>query len=206
MLNFSKVIRNLCMALACFGYVVSCTKVPTYFESSKSEIVDQITFNKVEKVVNYIDSQDEPFNLVIDSFGGSVLLGHRISTALEKASARGAKSTCTVLNQAYSMGFMILQYCDKRVASYGSTLMQHMPHSGQGFEKMTFETQEQMNSYFFALSLKLRPVLLRLRLSILEYVERYKFSKWYQEPELMCGDLIIDAYIDVKGKEIACQK
>lgn len=209
MLNMSKIIKNLLIGLACFGYVVSCTKVPTYFEKgSSSDTLQEISYKATESIVEYINDQEGEFDFFIDSFGGSVLLGDRIAVALQKAQARGAKSTCYVVNQAYSMGFTILQSCTNRVLTYGATMMQHMPHTGNGFENMDFSamTQEQIKSYQFAMALSLRHALKRMDIGIEEYFRRYLFSKWYIQPTKMCEDNIIDSYITVDGLKEQCHK
>lgn len=169
-------------------------------------ILTSFGFYDIIPVIAYIDKQDKPFDLVISTYGGSVLNGNQIARALEKASARGALSTCIVKDYALSMGFTVLQYCDVRVLSYGAIIMQHLPHNGDGFENLKFETKESRIQYMFILILNAEDEAKRLGLTPVQFVKRYMYSKWYKHPRFMCADNIIDYYYNVKGDLLPCNR
>lgn len=67
--------------------------------------------------------------LFISSNGGSVLAGMNFIQTIKSLQHQGKEITC-IADVALSMGFVILQYCDKRLVTYSSILMQHQMSLG----------------------------------------------------------------------------
>ena len=72
--------------------------------------------------------------LYLETPGGSVMQGLKIISEIEKY-----KISC-IANTAYSMGFVILQYCDKRYITKHATIMQHQMSYGVSGEKAKIES------------------------------------------------------------------
>ena len=142
--------------------------------------------------------------LKIDSFGGSVVFGHDIIEEIKYLQANGTIVTC-IADQAMSMGFTILQYCDLRYAYPDALIMQHMPHNGNGFENMVFRTEESKVQYAFFVRLHGEDEARRLGIPYSIYIRRYMYSKWYKGKEA-CRDRVIDGIIDYNGNIKRCSK
>ena len=92
----------------------------------------------------------EDINIIIDSWGGRIDYGFVILTQIEKMQKKGRKVNIIVMNYCASMCFTILQQADRRYMSIGATLMQHMPHIGDGKE----HTEQPFGLYLELLILK----------------------------------------------------
>jgi ATP-dependent protease ClpP protease subunit len=68
--------------------------------------------------------------VLINSPGGSVLVGNVFIQAMEMAKARGSTIECAVTNLAASMGMHILAHCDKRYVLTGGILLFHEARVG----------------------------------------------------------------------------
>ena len=132
----------------------------------------------------------ESITININSFGGSVLAGHYIISKIKEIQGQGIKIVCFA-NLAGSMAFTILQYCDTRVASTESILMQHMIHNGNGRENMTFDSNEDKISITFFDKLHSEDTARRMGISYRRYMQRYKYSKWYKKYQ-GCLDNVVD--------------
>ena len=69
--------------------------------------------------------KDKVIDMAINSGGGSVHIGLEFIEEMKSLKDKGYKFNCYVRN-AYSMGFIILQYCDHRIGSENSTYMHHL--------------------------------------------------------------------------------
>lgn len=80
-------------------------------------------------IVNEIEEMSAksalPINLVINSPGGSVLVGLQVVEAIHIAQERGVVVRCAVTNLAASMAFLIFAECDERYALTNSLLLFH---------------------------------------------------------------------------------
>lgn len=63
--------------------------------------------------------------VVIDSPGGDVDAGQKLITVLLLEHALGTRIVCVVHNNAHSMGFNILSFCDVKLATAKSTMVVH---------------------------------------------------------------------------------
>jgi ATP-dependent protease ClpP protease subunit len=143
-------------------------------------------------------------NVNISSFGGSVLAGHFIISKIKEIQGQGIKVNCFA-QVAGSMAFAILQYCDLRIASTDSILMQHMIHNGNGRENMVIETREEANTLAFFDRLHAEDTAKRMGITYERYMQRYKYGKWYKQYQ-GCLDSVLDIVYDNKsGKWISCR-
>lgn len=117
--------------------------------------------------------------LRIDSFGGSVALGHRWGKEMEDLKKRhGIKVTCIVDGAAYSMGAVILEspLCDQRLATKRSTILFH---NGSVGVRGTAADLEQAALYLVALNQAMALVVCdRIGMPLAEYQARIAHADW----------------------------
>jgi ATP-dependent protease ClpP protease subunit len=91
----------------------------------------------VANKINEASLKPEPtIKLIINSPGGSVMMGYAVVSAMELAKARGKKVECVVTFLAASMGFHTFGHCDVRYALDKSLLLYHEAAISGG-ERMT---------------------------------------------------------------------
>ena len=146
----------------------------------------------------------ESITININSFGGSVLAGHNIISKIKEIQGKDIKVNCYV-NVAGSMAFTILQYCDTRIASTESIMMQHMIHNGNGRENMKFDSTEDRVSITFFDKLHAEDTAKRMGITYRRYMQRYKYSKWYKKYQ-GCLDNVVDyVYSPKTHKWVSCR-
>ena len=72
----------------------------------------------------------EPIDILVNSYGGSVIMGSIFIGAMERAKLRGVRLNCIVTGFAMSMGYHIVSHCDKRMALEYSYLLFHEAYIG----------------------------------------------------------------------------
>lgn len=87
-------------------------------------VVDDDMADNIELLFQSVDGSTKKIVIEIDSPGGSVSSGMRISRVIENSTL---PVTCVVDGQASSMAFFILQSCQIRVMTERSILMAHEP-------------------------------------------------------------------------------
>lgn len=190
-----------------YNYVIPT--IPNIFDdptirSTIDENTADTSINELS-IAAFFNMWDKEIHLKINSFGGSVLAGHRIIVKMQQLQEDGYTIICTA-ERAMSMGFAILQYCDVRKAHSMSLIMQHMIHNGKGRENMSFNSREQYTTIKFLDGLHGRDEAKRLGISFVEYMSRYRYSKWYKGAEA-CYDNVIDVYHDMKlKKDVPCSE
>jgi ATP-dependent protease ClpP protease subunit len=70
---------------------------------------------------------DEPIYLLINSPGGSIVIGNLIINSMNQAKARGSRIVCVSTLIAASMAFQFLVECDERYAMRYTKLLFHPP-------------------------------------------------------------------------------
>jgi len=81
--------------------------------------------SKVKQLDDLSSKSKEPVDIIVNSFGGSVITGSLFIGAMERAKLRGVKLNCIVTGFAMSMGYHILSHCDRRMALEYSYLLFH---------------------------------------------------------------------------------
>ena len=100
------------------------------------------------KTAARVNGKDKVVDMVINSGGGSVHIGLEMIEEMKYMKSLGYKFNCYVRN-AYSMGFVILQYCDHRIGSSNSTYMHHLVQVGWGRPKRTENNKKLFKSLDF---------------------------------------------------------
>lgn len=79
-----------------------------------------------DKIVKLaLENAELPIDIIVDSPGGSVIVGTWFINQMEAARGRGAQLRCFVSGAAASMAFSILLHCDERYALTQTYLLWH---------------------------------------------------------------------------------
>ena len=135
--------------------------------------------NRVDKVIN----------VAINSGGGGVHLGLEFVEEMKSLKAKGYKINCWVRN-AYSMGFIILQYCDHRIGSENSTYMHHLVQVGYGRPERTERNKKLFKALDFFDNLVLDEISKRMKVDPKKFFEIYKDDKWWAAKDALKANII----------------
>ena len=135
--------------------------------------------NRVDKVID----------MAINSGGGGVHLGLEFIEEMKSLKAKGYKINCYVRN-AYSMGFIILQYCDHRIGSENSTYMHHLVQVGFGRPKRTEHNKKLFKALDFFDKLVLDEISKRMKVDPKKFFEVYKDDKWWNAKDALKANII----------------
>ena len=132
---------------------------------------------------------DKVIDVAINSGGGSVHLGLEFIEEIKSLKAKGYKINCYVRN-AYSMGFIILQYCDHRIGSSNSTYMHHLVQVGFGRPKRTENNKKLFKALDFFDKLVLDEISKRMGVDPKKFFEIYKDDKWWAAKDALKANII----------------
>jgi ATP-dependent protease ClpP protease subunit len=132
---------------------------------------------------------DKVIDVAINSGGGGVHLGLEFVEEMKSLKDKGYKLNCYVRN-AYSMGFIILQYCDKRIGSENSTYMHHLVQVGFGRPKRTENNKKLFKALDFFDKLVLDEIAKRMGIDPKKFFEIYKDDKWWNAKEALESGII----------------
>ena len=135
--------------------------------------------NRVDKVID----------VAINSGGGGVHIGLEFVEEMKSIKAKGYKLNCYVRN-AYSMGFIILQYCDKRIGSENSTYMHHLVQVGYGRPARTEKNKKLFKALDFFDKLVLDEISKKMKVDPKKFFEIYKDDKWWDAKEALKSNII----------------
>ena len=132
---------------------------------------------------------DKVIDVAINSGGGSVHLGLEFIEEMKSLKDKGYKFNCYVRN-AYSMGFIILQYCDHRIGSENSTYMHHLVQVGYGRPQRTEKNKKLFKSLDFFDNLVLEEISKRMGVDPKKFFEIYKDDKWRAAKDALKANII----------------
>ena len=133
--------------------------------------------------------KDKVIDMAINSGGGSVHIGLEFIEEMKSLKDKGYKFNCYVRN-AYSMGFIILQYCDHRIGSSNSTYMHHLVQVGYGRPKRTKKNKKLFKSLDFFDNLVLDEISKRMGVDPKKFFEVYKDDKWWGAKDALKANII----------------
>ena len=120
---------KICITLLLFcNYSEQClvTLTPENHISVQGEITDELITHKILELAKL---NSDNIYIYIQSNGGSVLAGKRFIQFITTLNNNGKNISC-IADKAYSMGFVILQYCPHRYVTTNSIIMQHQMSLG----------------------------------------------------------------------------
>ena len=132
---------------------------------------------------------DKVIDVAINSGGGGVHLGLEFVEEMKSLKSKGYKLNCWVRN-AYSMGFIILQYCDKRIGSENSTYMHHLVQVGYGRPARTEKNKKLFKALDFFDKLVLDEISKKMKVDPKKFFEVYKDAKWCNPKEALKANII----------------
>ena len=132
---------------------------------------------------------DKVIDVAINSGGGGVHLGLEFVEEMKSLKAKGYKLNCYVRN-AYSMGFIILQYCDKRIGSENSTYMHHLVQVGYGRPERTEKNKKLFKALDFFDKLVLNEISKKMKVDPKKFFEIYKDDKWWNAKDALKANII----------------
>ena len=126
----------------------------------------------------------------INSPGGSVHMGLEFIGEMKTLQAKGYKIKCYVRN-AYSMGFVILQFCNERIGTPSSTYMHHLTSvNGKRPDKRTDKNKKLFKALDFFDNLMLDDLAERLKTDPKKFMELIKEDKWWGAKEALKHNII----------------
>jgi ATP-dependent protease ClpP protease subunit len=141
------------------------------------------------KIAEISNRKDKVIDVAINSGGGSVHVGLEFIEEMKSLKDKGYKFNCYVRN-AYSMGFIILQYCDHRIGSSNSTYMHHLVQIGWGRPERTENNKKLFKSLDFFDNLVLDEISKRMGVDPKKFFEIYKDDKWWGAKDALKANII----------------
>lgn len=136
------------------------------------------------------NKKDLEIDIVINSGGGSVHIGLEYIEEMKVLKEKGYHLNCYARN-AYSMGFIILQYCDTRIGSSNSTYMHHLTQVGWGRPKRNEHNKQLFKALDFFDKLVLDEIAKKMKVNPDEFFEKIKEDKWWNAKDAL-KDGILD--------------
>jgi len=133
--------------------------------------------------------EDKVIDMAINSGGGSVHIGLEFIEEMKSLKAKGYKFNCYVRN-AYSMGFIILQYCDHRIGSSNSTYMHHLVQIGYGRPERTERNKKLFKSLDFFDKLVLDEISKRMKVDPKKFFKLIKEDNWWDAKKALKDNII----------------
>jgi len=136
------------------------------------------------------NKKDLEIDIVINSGGGSVHIGLEYIEEMKVLKEKGYHLNCYARN-AYSMGFIILQYCDTRIGSSNSTYMHHLTQIGWGRPKRSEHNKQLFKALDFFDKLVLDEIAKKMKVDPDKFFEKIKEDKWWNAKDAL-KDGILD--------------
>jgi ATP-dependent protease ClpP protease subunit len=126
----------------------------------------------------------------INSPGGSVHMGLEFIGEMKTLQAKGYKIKCYVRN-AYSMGFVILQFCNERIGAPTSTYMHHLTSvNGKRPDKRTKKNAKLFKALDFFDNHMLEDIAKRLKMDPKKFFALIKEDNWWGAKEALKANII----------------
>ena len=189
-----KKLLGLAIFMVMFGVGLSVKKQEKLVSAFDVEIEAVNYFNaegvlRKFKIAEISNRKDKVIDMAINSGGGSVHLGLEFIEEMKSLKDKGYKFNCYVRN-AYSMGFIILQYCDHRIGSSNSTYMHHLVQIGYGRPERTERNKKLFKSLDFFDNLVLDEIAKRMKVDPKKFFEIYKDDKWWGAKDALKANII----------------
>jgi ATP-dependent protease ClpP protease subunit len=167
-----------------------------YLDSNFDIHIGGINFYSAEGILKSLKdarvkrNKSKVITMGINSPGGSVHAGIEIISEMKFLQEKGYKFKCYVSN-AYSMGFIILGFCDERIGKSTSTFMHHLTQVGYNRPERTERNKKLFKALDFFDSLFTKDLEKRLKLKGKKLYDIIKEDKWWSAKSAL-EDGIID--------------
>ena len=175
--------------------VVKSVKKQNYLDHRFDAFVGDVNYYAAEEVISDLKKAaienrvKKEITIGINSPGGSVHAGLEILSEMKHLQSKGYKLKCYVGN-AYSMGFVLLAYCDERIGKYASTFMHHLTQIGYGRPKRTKHNKKTFKALDFFDSLLIKDIGKGLKLKDKELFKIIKDDKWWSAKDALKANII----------------
>lgn len=192
--SLAGIITILTFAAFCGISADSVPSVPTIILNSTNHVAISGTINgpSIAKAIVKLTKIDLSFEtelyVFIASHGGSVSAGNNLIEQMRFLKSQNHTIVC-IVDHAYSMGFVILQYCDTRLITPTSSVMQHQMSlpKGSGGVWGSFENMKSYMDYLDQVSAQMdNDQAARLNMSLHDFKNKIAHDWWLH------GDNIIE--------------
>ena len=159
-------------------------------------VIGEVDYYKAEEIIKDFKKAElahkisKVITMGINSPGGSVHVGLEFISEMKTLQAKGYKIKCYVRN-AYSMGFVILQFCNERIGTSSSTYMHHLTSvNGTRPDKRTEKNKKLFKALDFFDNLMLDDLAERLKTDPKKFMELIKEDKWWGAKEALKHNII----------------
>jgi len=187
--------------------LVKSVKKQNYLDHRFDAFIGSVDYYTAEEVISDLKKAaienrvKKEITIGINSPGGSVHAGLEILSEMKHLQSKGYKLKCYVGN-AYSMGFVLLAYCDERIGKYASTFMHHLTQIGYGRPKRTKHNKKTFKALDFFDGLLIKDIEKRLKLKDKELFKIIKDDKWWSAKDALKANIIdkIESFTFYKKK------
>jgi len=159
-------------------------------------VIGEVDYYKAEEIIKDFKKAElahkisKVITMGINSPGGSIHVGLEFIGEMKTLQAKGYKIKCYVRN-AYSMGFVILQYCNERIGAPSSTYMHHLTSvGGSRPDKRTEKNKKLFKALDFFDNHMLEDISERLKTDSKKFMELIKEDKWWGAKEALKHNII----------------
>ena len=189
-----KLLSVVIVGLLLFGGALSIKKEEKLVSAFDVQIGAVNNYNAERVLKDFKDAEinnrvDKVIDLAINSGGGGVHVGLEFIEEMKSLKAKGYKINCYVRN-AYSMGFIILQYCDHRIGSENSTYMHHLVQPGFGRPERTEHNKKLFKALDFFDNLILDEIAKKMKIDPKKFFESIKEDKWWDAKKALKENII----------------
>ena len=178
-----------------------------YLVHNFDAFVGGVDFFAAEVIINDLkkaaekNRKSKKITMGINSGGGSVLAGLEILSEMKFLQKKGYKISCYVGN-AYSMGFVLLAYCDERIGKHTSTFMHHLTQLGYGRPERTERNKKTFKALDFFDHLLIEDLEKRFKMKDKELFEIIKDDKWWSAENALKANILdrIESFTFYKKK------
>jgi ATP-dependent protease ClpP protease subunit len=166
------------------------TKVPViYFDEDVDDRTVKAAIDEIDKANK---NKATAIVLELDSEGGSVSAGKKLSKAIERSKA---PVHCVVDGDAMSMGYYILQSCNTRTMTDESTLMIHGVSLSGNFGGKDYQWRSIANFLTADDHAACVHEARRMALTADQLCEKVAYTEWYLEPDEALKVKAVDAVV-----------
>ncbi len=166
-----------------------------YLDHNFDAFIGGVNFSSAETVLGDLKKAakekrlEKEITIGINSPGGSVHAGLEILAEMKYLQSKGYKLKCYVGN-AYSMGFVLLAFCDERIGKSTSTFMHHLTQVGYHRPKRTKHNKKIFKALDFFDGLLAKDIEKRLKLKDKELYKIIENDKWWSAKDALKANII----------------
>lgn len=166
-----------------------------YLDHNFDLLIGEISFWESGRIIKELkesrikNKQFKEIRIGINSPGGSVLAGLDILAEMRNLKSDGYKIKCYV-NNAYSMGFVLLTFCDERIGRDTSTFMHHLTQINGGRPKRNKKNKTLFKALDFFDNILKEEMAAKFGISKDEFHKLIKEDKWWNAKDALRFNII----------------